>query len=86
MEKEWCMLTGSITFCLVGTNSLPSVVGVVNMFEVTLRGKDRLEGLKPVVEDWHAKVCFLGVSRNSCCNKLVVLKQLLLVHQSECWH
>ena len=28
----------------------------------SLRGKDRLEGLKPVVKDWHAKVCLLGVS------------------------
>lgn len=27
----------------------------------SLRGKDRLEGLIPVVEDWHAKVCLLGV-------------------------
>ncbi len=25
------------------------------------RGKDRLEGLQPVVEDWHAKACLLGV-------------------------
>jgi L1 cell adhesion molecule like protein len=25
------------------------------------RGKDRLEGLMPVIEDWHAKVCFLKV-------------------------
>ena len=25
------------------------------------RGKDRLEGLQPVVEDWHAKVCLLEV-------------------------
>lgn len=25
------------------------------------RGKDRFEGLHPVVEDWHAKVCLLGV-------------------------
>ena len=25
------------------------------------RGKGRLEGLQPVVEDWHAKVCLLGV-------------------------
>lgn len=24
-------------------------------------GRDRLEGLVPVVEDWHAKVCFLQV-------------------------
>lgn len=29
------------------------------------RGKDRLEGLIPVAEDWHAKVCFLGVSAQS---------------------
>ena len=26
------------------------------------RGKERLEGLVPVIEDWHAKMCFLGVS------------------------
>lgn len=26
------------------------------------RGLDRLEGLQPVVEDWHAKMCLLGVS------------------------
>ena len=25
------------------------------------RGKDRLEGLIPVVEDWHGKVCLLTV-------------------------
>ena len=25
-------------------------------------GKSRLEGLQPVVEDFHAKMCFLGVS------------------------
>ena len=24
-------------------------------------GRDRVEGLVPVVEDWHAKVCFLKV-------------------------
>ena len=24
--------------------------------------RERLEGLKPVIEDWHAKVCLLGVS------------------------
>ena len=28
----------------------------------SLRGKDRLEGMVPVIEDWHAKVCLLGVS------------------------
>ena len=26
------------------------------------RGLDQLQGLVPVVEDWHSKVCFLGVS------------------------
>ena len=26
------------------------------------RGSDRLEGLLPVVEDWHTKVCLIGVS------------------------
>lgn len=26
------------------------------------RGKERLEGLAPAIEDWHAKVCLLGVS------------------------
>ena len=25
------------------------------------RGRDRLEGVKPVCEDWHAKLCLLGV-------------------------
>ena len=28
----------------------------------SLRGKDCLEGFNPVVEDWHAKMCFIGVS------------------------
>lgn len=28
------------------------------------RAKDRLEGLTPVCEDWHAKLCFLGVSNS----------------------
>lgn len=26
------------------------------------RGKERLEGFTPLIEDWHAKVAFLGVS------------------------
>jgi L1 cell adhesion molecule like protein len=26
------------------------------------RGLDQLQGLLPVVEDWHTKVCLLGVS------------------------
>ena len=28
----------------------------------SVRGKDRLEGVVGVVEDWHAKVCLLEVS------------------------
>ena len=28
----------------------------------SLRGLDRLEGLLPVAEDWHAKVCLMGVN------------------------
>ena len=27
------------------------------------RGKERLEGFTALVEDWHAKVAFLGVSQ-----------------------
>ena len=30
------------------------------------RGQDRLEGLIPVAEDWHAKVCLMGVSSYRC--------------------
>jgi hypothetical protein len=30
------------------------------------RGKGRLEGLQPVIEDWHAKMCVLGVCVNLC--------------------
>ena len=40
------------------------------------RGKDRLEGLIPVVEDWHGKVCLLGVSHYvtfMCSNSLIIL-------------
>ena len=28
----------------------------------SVRGMDRLEGLVPVIEDWHGKVCLLSVS------------------------
>lgn len=31
------------------------------------RGIDRLEGLIPVVEDWHAKVCLLKVNSMQLC-------------------
>lgn len=33
----------------------------------SIRGKDRLDGIVPVVEDWHAKVCFLEVCTYYCC-------------------
>ena len=32
--------------------------------------QSRLEGLIPVVEDWHAKGCFLGVSVYNKCSHL----------------
>ena len=35
------------------------------------RGLDRLEGLQPVIEDWHAKVCLLGVSLCACSNAVI---------------
>ena len=36
--------------------------GNQHVWSNSLREKDRLEGLKSVVEDWHSKVCLLGVS------------------------
>lgn len=35
------------------------------------RGRDRLEGLQPVCEDWHAKVCLLRVSSTCMCSEEV---------------
>lgn len=32
----------------------------------SVRGRDRLDGLEPMCEDWHAKVCLLGVSKYAC--------------------
>lgn len=43
------------------------------------RGKDRLEGLVPVVEDWHAKVSILGVRLKILYNSI-----LLLEHSTYC--
>ena len=37
------------------------------------RGKDQLEGLQPVVEDWHAKVCLLGVSNTTHAKRYVIM-------------
>lgn len=33
-----------------------------NICSNSQRGKDHLNGLFPIIEDWHAKVCLLGVS------------------------
>ena len=38
--------------------------------------QSRLEGLIPVVEDWHAKACFLGVSVYNKCSHLNILLPL----------
>lgn len=39
----------------------------------SIRGKDRLDGIIPVVEDWHAKLCFLEVKHISLHNIIVVV-------------
>ena len=41
------------------------------------RPKDRLEGLQPVAEDWHAKLCLLGV--NEVFNNIDVIRYILVV-------
>ena len=35
--------------------------GCKQVMSIADRGKERLEGLIPVVEDWHAKMCLLEV-------------------------
>ena len=35
--------------------------GAQRIRRISYNGQDRVEGLVPVVEDWHAKVCFLKV-------------------------
>ena len=55
-------MTSFITFFLEVICLLLNVLEEASTFVATfLQGKDRLEGLLPVVEDWHAKVCLLGV-------------------------
>ena len=46
----------------------------------SLRGKERLEGLKPVIEDWHAKVCLLGVRYFSACTIQSSIHVLYMTH------
>ena len=36
--------------------------GSKNIRSNSAMGSDRMEGLLPVVEDWHTKVCLIGVS------------------------
>ncbi len=40
------------------------------------RPKDRLEGILPVCEDWHAKMCLLGVSCFLCTLLLRIVNHL----------
>lgn len=35
------------------------------------RGVDRLEGMIPVIEDWHAKVCLLKVRMSNLLHKIL---------------
>ena len=38
------------------------VRGVIRQRQTSETGQGRMEGLIPVVEDWHAKVCLMSVS------------------------
>ena len=55
------------------------------------RGYDRLEGLVPVIEDWHAKVCFLKVSSiiviNDVNNSIGYMKNIVqYIIWNQSWH
>ena len=52
-----------IIFSLVVINSRvlePGGGGAQRIRKNSVMGQSRLEGLIPVVEDWHAKACFFG--------------------------
>lgn len=51
-------------YVLFGGDQLTAVRarGGKNIRSNSERGRDRLQGLIPVIEDWHTKVCLLGVS------------------------
>ena len=53
----------SVLFCLTGGDQLTAARtrSSQRIRCNSVRGKDRLEGVVAVVEDWHAKVCLLGV-------------------------
>lgn len=63
----WCIHT-DLQFLLFGQISggdqvtVARVQGSKRIGSKSERGQVALEGLEPVVEDWHAKVCLLGVS------------------------
>lgn len=54
------------------------ICGAQRIRRNSYNGQDRVEGLVPVVEDWHAKVCFLKVL--FCSNSSY---SLLVIH---CYH
>ena len=41
--------------------------GAQRIRQNSLIGQSRLEGFVPIVEDWHAKACLLGVSCSTIC-------------------
>ena len=53
---------------LIGGDQLTAarVRGADRVMGNSNNGQERLEGLVPVVEDWHAKVCFLQVRSCHC--------------------
>ncbi len=48
------------------------------------RGKERLEGVVPVIEDWHAKLCFLEVCCVCVCVHSLVCAGEFLRHMHVC--
>ena len=60
-----------IIFSLVVINSRVLEPGGAQ--RIRQNSQSRLEGLIPVVEDWHAKGCFLGVNKCSHLNILLPL-------------
>ena len=55
--------------------------GAQGIRENSNRGKDRLEGLVPIVEDWHAKMTLICVSTITCSNVMqaVIFWCLILI-------
>lgn len=71
------------TFCrtLFGGDQLTTTrgIGAQRIRANSEDGVDRLQGLVPVVEDWHAKVVLLGVSLRLCmCSTLTIVQYMYL--------